>query len=81
MMKKKAIYRDLIKPGNLFSFQVSIKESDLLVLANKKLPKETEEALIWCRKDVEQYIYQNPVFRTTFKPFPLEEKMPPIVTL
>ena len=79
MIEKKAIYRDLIKPGNLFSFQVSIKESDLLVLANKKLPKETEEALIWCRKDIEQYIYQNPVFRTTFKPFPLEEKMPPIV--
>ncbi|MEA3485833.1 MAG: UPF0280 family protein [Candidatus Aerophobetes bacterium] len=78
-MDKKAIYRDLIKPGSLSSFQISIKESDLLILADKKLPREAEEALLWCRKDIEQYIYQNPIFKTSFKPLPLEEKMLPIV--
>ncbi|MFQ6067525.1 MAG: UPF0280 family protein, partial [bacterium] len=29
--------------------------------------------------DIEQYIYRNPIFRTTFKPFSIEEGMPPIV--
>jgi len=78
-VKKELVYRELIAPGNLFSFQVEIKESNLLILASRKLPKQTEEALVWCRKDIEQYIYRNSIFRTTFKPFPLEEGMPPIV--
>ena len=78
-MKKELVYRELIAPRNLFSFQVEIKESNLFVLASRKLPRETEEALVWCRKDIEQYIYRNPIFKTTFKPFPLEEGMPPIV--
>ena len=78
-MKKELVYRELIAPGNLFSFQVEIKESNLLILASRKLPKQTEEALVWCRKDIEQYIYRNSIFRTTFKPFPLKEGMPPIV--
>jgi ApbE superfamily uncharacterized protein (UPF0280 family) len=78
-VKKELVYRELIAPRNLFSFQVEIKESNLFILASRKLPRETEEALVWCRKDIEQYIYRNPIFRTTFKPFPLEEGMPPIV--
>ena len=78
-MKKGFVYRELIAPDDLFSFQVKIKESDLLVLASKKLPKQTEETLFGCRKDIEQYIYRNLIFKTTFKPFPSEEGMPPIV--
>jgi len=78
-VKKELVYRELITPRDLFSFQVEIKESNLFVLASRKLPKQTEEALVWCRKDIEQYIYRNPIFRTTFKPFPLEGGMPPIV--
>lgn len=78
-MKRKAIHRSLIDPGSLFSFEVSIKESDLLVLADKKLSRQTEEALIWCRKDIEQYIYQNPIFKTAFEPIPVKEDMPSIV--
>jgi len=76
---EKMTYRGVIRPGGLHFFQIEIKESNLLVLADKKLSKETEEALIWCRRDIEQYIYKHPDFKITFKPFPPEEKMPPIV--
>ncbi len=76
---EKAIYRSLIRPRRLHSFQIEIKESNLLILADKRLSKETEEALISCRRDIEQYIYEHPHFRITFKPFPPQEKMPPIV--
>jgi len=79
LVKKKIVYRDLIKAGGLSSFHIEIKESDLLILADKKLSKQAEEALIWYRKDIEQYIYKHPDFKVTFKPFPLEEKMPSIV--
>ncbi len=76
---KRNIYRQLITPGRLCSFQVDIKESGLLVLADKKLGYETEEALIWCRKDIEQYIYRNPLFKSSLEPIPLDEEMPPVV--
>lgn len=78
-MKEKFIYRNFIDPGRLIPFEVWIKESNLLILADKKLSREAEEALIQYRKDVEQYIYRNPLFKTTFKPFPFQEDMPPIV--
>jgi len=73
------IYRDLIKSRDLCSFEVDIKESDLLVLADKKLPQETEDALIACRKDIEQYIFKNPIFKSSFRPIPLRDDMPAIV--
>ncbi len=76
---EKMAYRGLITPGGLHSFQIEIKESNLLVLADKKLSKESEEALISCRRDIEQYIYKHPDFKITFKPFLPEEKMPPVV--
>jgi len=78
-LKEKFIYRNFIDPGRLIPFEVWIKESNLLILADKKLSREAEEALIQYRKDVEQYIYRNPLFKTTFKPFPFQEDMPPIV--
>jgi len=78
-MEKRIVYRNLIRPSGLSSFHIEIKESDLLILADKKLPKQAEEALIWCRKDIEQYIYKHPEFKITFQPSPLEEGMPPIV--
>ncbi|MCD6406787.1 UPF0280 family protein [Candidatus Aerophobetes bacterium] len=73
------IYRELIKPGDLLFFRVQIKESDLLVLCDKKLVRETEEALLKYRQDIERYIYHHPLFRETLKPYPVEENMPPIV--
>lgn len=75
----KLIYRELIQPEGLVSFRVAIKESDLFILSTKKLEKEAEEALIWCRKDIEEYIYRNPLFKTSFEPLPLDDRMPPIV--
>lgn len=78
-MQNRLVYRKLIRSYDLCSFEVQIKESNLLVLAEKKLTKETEEALLTCRKDIEQYIYKNPLFKRTFKPLPVKSDMPLIV--
>lgn len=78
-MQSRLIYRKLIEPHNLLSFEVQIKESDLLVLADRELTRKTEEALLSCRRDIEQYIYKNPLFKRTFKPLPVEDDMPPVV--
>ncbi len=78
-MQDRLVYRKLIKSHDLHSFEVRIKESNLLVLADRKLTKETEDALLSYRKDIEQYIYKNSLFKRTFKPLPVKNDMPSIV--
>jgi len=73
------VYRSLIQSKDLVSFKVQIKESDLFVLCDKKLIRETEEALLKYRQDIERYIYYHPSFKETLGPLPIEESMPPIV--
>lgn len=75
-MEENHVYRKLIQSRELISFKVQIKESDLFVLCDKKLVRETEESLLKYRQDIERYIYYNPYFRETLKPLPLEENMP-----
>jgi len=78
-VNKGPFYRDLIKTKDLVSFRVQIKESDLFVLCDKKLIRETEEALLKYRQDIERYIYYNPSFREALKSVALKDDMPPIV--
>ncbi len=78
-MQNRFVYRKLIESYDLYSFEVQIKESNLLVLADRKLMKETEDALLSCREDIEQYIYRNPLFKRTLKPLPVKDDMPSIV--
>ncbi|MBE0477804.1 UPF0280 family protein [Candidatus Aerophobetes bacterium] len=78
-MGENHVYRKLIQSKDLISFKVRIKESDLFILCDKKLVRETEEALLKYRQDIERYIYFNPCFRETLKSFTIEENMPPIV--
>lgn len=73
------VYRNLIQPRDLVSFKVQIKESDLFVLCERKLIRETEEALLKYRQDIERYIYYNPQFKETLEPLAIQEDMPPIV--
>ena len=78
-MEKNHIYRNLVKSGNLVSFEIQIKESDLFILCDKKLIREAEEALLKHREDIERYIYGNPSFKSSFEPLLCQEGMPPIV--
>ena len=78
-MQKNHAYRSLVKRRDLVLFRVQIKESDLLVLADRNLSRQTEEALLKYREHIERYIYYNPLFKETFEPYPVDEKMPSIV--
>ena len=78
-MKGSHVYRGLIKSGDLVTFRVQIKESDLLVLSDKRLVRETEEALLKYRQDIERYIYYNPSFKESLEPLEVGERMPPII--
>lgn len=72
-------YRKKMFAKGLVSFQVVIKETDLHVSACRKLMRETETAVRKYRKDLEDFIAKQPVFRTTLKPFDVPETAPDIV--
>jgi|GEM_PF-6896639 len=70
-------YREQIKSADLISYQVQEKESDLLVETPVLLFEEALASLKHCRMILEQYIAKNPLFRTTLKPYPPDDKAHP----
>lgn len=61
-------YRYWIKDGDLVGFEVSYKESDLFIRAERDLKKESLDALMEIRRKIEEYIKEDPLFLKTLKP-------------
>jgi ApbE superfamily uncharacterized protein (UPF0280 family) len=72
-------YRDWVKDEDLVSFQVAVKETDLLIRAKKELKPEALVAVQRCRSQLEEYIQAHPLFLTTLKPLAVESDAPPLV--
>ncbi len=72
-------YRDTIKSTDLISFQVKVKESDLLIQAALLLQEEALTSLKYYRTILENYIKENPIFRTTLNPYPADSNAHPII--
>ncbi len=72
-------YRNLVKTDDLTPFRVTIRETDLFLLAQRKLESETREAVIRYRWQIEQYIRHHPEFRTSLAPVKSDPYAPKIV--
>jgi len=72
-------YRHWIKDGDLASFSVTVKETDLYLRAQRNLKEEALQAILKYRAALEKYIEQHPPFLTTLEPFPVAEDAPKIV--
>lgn len=72
-------YRKRVKPGELTTFEVAVKETDLFVSAEKKLDKETKDLVFEARHQIESYIRLHPEFLTTLHPYPVDPYAPPLV--
>ncbi|MCX7845256.1 MAG: UPF0280 family protein [Dictyoglomaceae bacterium] len=62
-------YRKYMKANDLTGFSVKIKESDLYILAEKNLEKETKKILEYYREQLEEYIKIDPLFQITLEPY------------
>ena len=72
-------YRERVKSPDLFKFQVTLKETDLLVSAEKDLTQEAL-AIVWkYRNQIEKYIAQDPQFKESLVPRTVDALAPPIV--
>ena len=72
-------YRNLVKTEDLTPFRVTIRETDLFLLANRGLETETREAIIRYRWQIEEYIRYHPEFRTSLVPVRDDPHVPKIV--
>ncbi len=72
-------YRKYMKADDLIGFPVKIKESDLYILAEKDLEKETRKVLEYYRNQIEEYIKEDPLFYITLEPHNVLPSAPKIV--
>ena len=72
-------YRNLVSTDNLSTFQVVVKETDLLVHADKYLENETKKLVLEHRGYVEAYIKAHPDFAAALTPWRLDGPAPTIV--
>jgi len=78
-MNPERTYRNLIRQHHLTAFQTVVKETDLHVQANKRLPTETREAILAHRATIESFIDQYPEFASSLVPLTFKTPVPPII--
>jgi ApbE superfamily uncharacterized protein (UPF0280 family) len=72
-------YRKRVTAEGLISFNVRIKETDLLVSSDRDLHKEATDLVFDYRYQLESYIKSHPEFLTTLQPYPKDPYAPAIV--
>jgi len=72
-------YRVLVQNLGLYSFRVLVRQTDLLVSCEKDLAEQAGRSVQTHRRQVEQYIAQNPFFARAMTPIPEDPQAPPIV--
>lgn len=72
-------YRNKINAKGLASFNVTMKETDLWVSAERDLSVETRDIVMSYRYQLENYIQSHPLFLVTLNPYPPDPYAPLIV--
>ena len=72
-------YREALREDGLLSFEVKIRETDLLIKSSRNLEEEARRSLLKYRRELEKYILGDPGFQTSFEPYPLKEGAPSLV--
>lgn len=72
-------YRERVKSDDLVSFEVTVKETDLLIRAESDLRAEAREAVLRYRHQIESYIAVNPGFERSLVPVGEDAFAPRIV--
>jgi len=72
-------YRGWTGTKDLVPFEVKVRESDLLILAERRLEQEALSALLATRAAIERYIERDPVFAATHAPHAVDADAPDVV--
>lgn len=72
-------YRENVNASGLVSFEIIVGETDLHISAERDLSSLARTAAIECRFEIESFIQTNPVFATTYQPYPVTDLAPIVV--
>jgi len=72
-------YRTRMSREGLVGFRVAVKETDLMILAQRDLSVQGRDLIIQERQQLEAYIQRHPEFLTTLSPLPPDLYAPPLV--
>jgi ApbE superfamily uncharacterized protein (UPF0280 family) len=78
-MYEERTYRNLVKTDDLVKFEVIVKETDLLVRAERDLSDEARESVLKYRHQIETYIEANPEFQRSLVPLKDDPLAPEII--
>ena len=79
-MYEERVYRNLIrKNSSSVPFQVSVKETDLFIKADKDLKEEAKDAVLNYRYQIEEYIRRYPGFHKSMVPIETDPFAPKII--
>jgi ApbE superfamily uncharacterized protein (UPF0280 family) len=78
-MYEERTYRNLVKTDDLVTFQVIVKETDLLIRAAKDISREARESVLKYRHQIETYIERNPPFQGSLSPLRDDPYAPGII--
>lgn len=76
---QKRSYRNLVDTEGLVSSRVTIRETDLHVLASSEVTQEAEHLVIQLRNQLERYIAGHPAFLSSLKPIETDPVAPALV--
>ena len=72
-------YRKTVRTDGLVSSFVTVRETDLHILAAKPVEDQAYDAVYRYRNQLENYLARNPEFLTALAPLPVDPLAPPIV--
>jgi uncharacterized protein len=78
-MYEERTYRELVKTDDLVKFEVVVKETDLLIRAEKDLSTEARGSILKYRHQLETYIAMNPAFQKSLVPLEDDPYAPEII--
>jgi ApbE superfamily uncharacterized protein (UPF0280 family) len=78
-MYEPRLYRHWVKSGDLISFNVTVKETDLFIRAKRNLKRKTLKEVLKYRTLLEKYIERHPEFLTALEPVQVGANAPKIV--
>ena len=73
-------YRHWVKDGDLISFNVVVKETDLYIRASTNLQRKALKLVLKYRGMLERYIERHPSFLTSLEPITIEDDAPRIIS-
>lgn len=81
MRYESPFYRDNIREEGLITYRVKVKQTDLLIRTDKDCREVAERKTREIRRELEDYIANDPFFLHSFQPYLVSEDAPEIVRL